>query len=64
MKTAKSSGNTSARNNQIPDSSSRINPRRQQQYRRRKRLSFIGLAAAIAMITSAMVITDQGTSQA
>ena len=64
MKTPKNSGSTSANNNQIPDSSSRINPRRQQQYRRRKRLSFIGLAAAIAMITSAMVITDQGTSQA
>lgn len=64
MKTPKNSGSTSANNNQIPDSSSRINPRRQQRYRRRKRLSLIGLAAAIAMITSAMVITDQGTSQA
>ena len=64
MKTAKSSGNTSARNNQIPGSSSRISPQRRQRARRRKCLSLLGLAAAIAMITSAMVVTDQGTSQA
>ncbi len=64
MKTAKNRGNPSARNNQITGSSSRISPRRRQRAQRRKHLSLIGLAAAIAIMTSAMVFTDQDTSQA
>lgn len=64
METVKNSGNTPARNSQIPDPSSRISPRRRRRAQRRKRLGILGLAAAIAMISSAMVVTDQGTSQA
>ena len=64
MKIAKNGGNPSARNNQIPGSSSRISPQRRQRVQRRKRLSLLGLAAAFAMITSVMVFTGQDTSQA
>ena len=64
METQKISGNPSARNHQIPSSSSRITPCRRRVTQKRKRISLIGVAAALAMITSALVITDQSPSQA
>lgn len=64
METVKNSGNTPARNSQIPDPYSRISPRRRRRAQRRKRLAMLGIATAIAMISSAMVVTDQDTSQA